>query len=83
MLLDFNHQAFEYKTSKTITNQYNWGIPKNVIPIQKNCINTTFDQLALLSNKYLFEKTMSKLYMKIARVVTNHTTFLQIFHYSK
>jgi hypothetical protein len=37
----------------------------------------------LLSNKYLFEKTMSKLYMKIARVVTNHTTFLQIFHYSK
>ncbi len=83
MLLDFNHQAFEYKTSKTITNQYNWGIPKNVIPTWKNCINTTFDQLALLSNKYLLKKTMSKLYMKITKVVTNHTTFLQIFHYSK
>jgi hypothetical protein len=37
----------------------------------------------LLSNKYLFKKTMPKLYMKIARVATNHTTFLQIFHCSK
>jgi hypothetical protein len=83
MLLDFNHQAFEYKTSKTITNQYNWGVAKNVIPIQKTCINTTFDQLALLLNKYLLKKTMLKLYMKITRVVTNHTTFLQIFHYNK
>jgi hypothetical protein len=82
MLLDFNHQAFEYKTSKTITNQYNRGVPKNVIPIQKYCINTTFDQLALLLNKCLVKKTMSKLDMKIKRVVTNHTTFLQIFHYS-
>ncbi len=83
MLLDFNHQAFEYKTSKTITNQYNWGVPKNVIPIQKNCISTTFDQLALLSNTYLLKKTMSKLDMKIASVVTNHTTYLQIFQYNK
>ncbi len=25
--VNLNHQAFEYKTSKDITNQYNWGFP--------------------------------------------------------
>jgi hypothetical protein len=66
MFSDLNHQAFEYKSSKTITNQYNWNIPKDIISTQVFfCINTTFDQHALLSNKYLLKGTMSKSYIKI------------------
>jgi type IV secretory pathway VirB4 component len=64
--LDLNHQAFEYKSSKTITNQYNWNTPKDIIPTQMFfCINSTFGQHALLLNKYLLKGTMSKLYIKI------------------
>jgi hypothetical protein len=34
MFVHFNHQAFEDKTSETISNHGHWSIPKSFIPIK-------------------------------------------------